>query len=274
MELSILFFLITLGVMIGAFGTLIGVGGGFLIVPLLILIYGFEPKSAVGTSLTIVFLNSLSGSLAYIKQRRVDFKIGILFALLTIPGAFLGAYIVNFINSNLFKVVFSLILILASFQLIFSKPIENGSFNLKKAGGFYRRIIDHNGNVYEYSISLTKGLLISFCIGFISSIFGVGGGIIHVPAMILLLGFPAHIATATSHFILIFTSITGALTHASLSNVKFNFAIPISVGTIIGAQLGALISQKIKGAFIKKLLGLTLLMLAIRLLLETFYSYI
>ncbi|MEM3727325.1 MAG: sulfite exporter TauE/SafE family protein [Candidatus Bathyarchaeia archaeon] len=270
MEFIYLVSLIILGSAVGCFGTLIGIGGGFIIVPLLILIYGFEPKFAVGTSLTIVFLNALSGSFAYIKQRRVDFKIGLFFALLTIPGAILGAYIVNFFNSNLFKAVFSLILILASFKLIISKPVKEKYCNLKKTGDFYRRIIDYNGNVYEYSISLTKGLLINFFIGFISSIFGVGGGIIHVPAMILLLGFPVHIATATSHFILIFTSITGALTHILLSNVKFNFAIFMGIGTIIGAQFGALISQKTKGAFIKKLFGLTLLTLAIRLLLEIF----
>ncbi|MBS7655598.1 sulfite exporter TauE/SafE family protein [Candidatus Bathyarchaeota archaeon] len=270
MELISLFFLTILGVIVGCFGTLIGIGGGFIIVPLLILIYGFEPKFAVGTSLTIVFLNALSGSFAYIRQRRVDFKIGVFFALLTIPGAILGAYIVNFFSSNLFKGVFSLILILASFKLIISKPVKEKYCNLKKTGSVYRRIIDYNGNVYEYSISLTKGLLINFFIGFISSIFGVGGGIIHVPAMILLLGFPVHIATATSLFISIFTSITGALTHISLSNVKFNFAIFMGVGTIIGAQFGALISQKIEGTFIKKLLGLALLTLAIRLLLEVF----
>jgi len=269
MQLISFLFLVIIGVGVGAFGALIGVGGGFLIVPLLILLYNFEPKAAVGTSLTIVFLNALSGSLAYIKQKRVDFKIGFLFALLTIPGAFLGAYIINYIKSNLFKAMFSLILIILSFQLIF-KPEEKKFFNLRKNKGYYRRIIDWKGNVYEYSINLTKGLLISFFIGFISSIFGVGGGIIHVPAMILLLGFPAHIATATSHFILIFTSIAGALTHISLSNVNINFAISMGFGVIAGAQFGALISKKVKGEFIKRILGLALLMLAIRLLLESF----
>ncbi len=269
MELILLLFLIILGILVGAFGTLIGVGGGFIIVPLLILIYNFEPKIAVGTSLMIVFLNSFSGSLAYIKQKRVDFKVGLLFALLTIPGALLGAYIVNYIKSNLFKAIFSLILILLSLQLII-KPLGKKFFNLKINGTHHRRIVNGEGNIYEYSLSLTKGLLISFCVGFVSSIFGVGGGIIHVPAMILLLGFPTHIATATSHFILIFTSITGVLTHASLNNVKLNFAIPIGFGVIIGAQIGAFLSKKIKGRFIEKILGLTLLMLAIRLMLEAF----
>ena len=270
MELILILFLIILGILVGAFGTLIGVGGGFIIVPLLILIYNFEPKIAVGTSLMIVFLNSFSGSLAYIKQKRVDFKVGLLFALLTIPGAFLGAYIVNYnyIKSNLFKAIFSLILILLSLQLII-KPWKKFS-NLKINGTHHRRIVNGEGNIYEYSISLTKGLLISFCVGFVSSIFGVGGGIIHVPAMILLLGFPTHIATATSYFILIFTSITGVLTHASLNNVKLNFAIPIGFGVIIGAQISVFLSKKIKGRFVEKILGLTLLMLAIRLMLEAF----
>ncbi len=242
MELFSLLFLILIGIGVGVFGTLIGVGGGFIIVPILLLFYNFEPKDAVGTSLTIVFLNSLSGSLAYIKQKRVDFKIGFLFALLTIPGSFLGAYIVNYIKSNFFKVIFSMTLIILSFQLIFKPLMQEKVFELRKNKGVYRRIIDFKGNVYEYSIDLIKGLLINFFTGFFSSIFGVGGGIIHVPTMILLLGFPTHIATATSHFILVFTSLAGALTHVSLSNVNLNFAIPIGLGVIIGAQFGALIS--------------------------------
>ncbi|MCP8317840.1 MAG: sulfite exporter TauE/SafE family protein [archaeon] len=84
--------LFALGVGIGAFGTLIGVGGGFLTVPLLIIVYGFEPRLAVGTSLALVFFNTFSGSLAYLKQKRVDVKTGLMFTVLTIPGSILGAY--------------------------------------------------------------------------------------------------------------------------------------------------------------------------------------
>src|SRR5262249_3610252 len=89
------------GFLIGAFGTLVGAGGGFLLVPLLVLGYGFAPADAVGTSLSLVFLNALSGSAAYLRQRRVDLSLGWKFAAATLPGAVGGAYLTRALRARL-----------------------------------------------------------------------------------------------------------------------------------------------------------------------------
>ena len=88
-----------LGLGIGALGTLIGAGGGWMIVPILLLGYGFAPQQAVGTSLAVVFLNALSGSIAYMAQRRVLYRMGTAFAAATIPGALLGGLILGLVEN-------------------------------------------------------------------------------------------------------------------------------------------------------------------------------
>jgi len=263
MFLPELLILLALGIGVGAYGTLIGAGGGFLVVPLLIITYHFEPRMAVGTSLVFVFFNALSGTIAYLRQRRVDVRVGGLFALLTIPGAILGAFITSYFESSAFKMVFAAILTVTSIYLLV-RPLKE--VNDPKHMGYHRRIIDFKGEEHSYSVPLLRGFLISFLVGFVSSIFGIGGGIIHVPAMIFLLGFPVHISTATSHFILAFSSLVGSATHAGLGNVNFEFAIPIGLGAVLGAQLGALVSQRTRGTLIERLLGLALIAVAIRLI--------
>ncbi|MEM4297721.1 MAG: sulfite exporter TauE/SafE family protein [Nitrososphaerota archaeon] len=258
--------LLALGACIGAYGSLIGVGGGFLMVPLLITVYNFEPRMAAGTSLFFVFLNVLSGSFAYFRLRRIDFKVGSMFMSVTVPGAILGAFLTGYFESSIFKGAFAMILTITSIYLIIRPVREDRSRGL---GGYSRRLRDSEGEEYSYSVHILRGLLISFLVGFISSIFGIGGGIIHVPVMIFVLGFPTHIATATSFFILLFTSLVGSATHTSLGNVNLEFAIVAGIGAIVGAQLGASASRRVRGTIIERLLGIALLIVAVRLILTT-----
>jgi hypothetical protein len=124
--------LFALGVGIGVFGTLIGAGGGWMIVPLLLVGFHFSPQQAVGTSLSVVFLNALSGSIAYMMQGRVLYTMGLAFATATIPGALLGAWMVQYLNSRWFSVLLGgFLLCIAVFlhrgqQLFFSRrPLEH-----------------------------------------------------------------------------------------------------------------------------------------------------
>jgi uncharacterized membrane protein YfcA len=258
-----------LGFGVGVFGTLIGAGGGFLAVPLLIILYHVDSNVAAGTSLLFVFFNALSGSIAYLRQKKVDVKIGLIFTLMTVPGSIAGAYITTYyLESFIFKILFSLILFSASLYLLL-RPVEEQKKN--PTGKGYRRIlVDSRGNAYQYNVSLPVGLIISFGVGFISSIFGIGGGIVHVPAMIFLLNFPVHIATATSQFILCFSTLVGSITHYALGNIRFDLAIPMAAGALVGAQLGAKLSLRTKGTIIERLLSIGLILVAVRLIIQAF----
>src|SRR4030043_433739 len=111
--------LIPLGFVIGAYGTLIGAGGGFVLMPLLLLLYpGENPEVITGISLAVVFFNALSGSVAYAKMKRIDYRSGLLFSLATIPGAILGALTTPYIPRRSFNMIFGLFLIVAAVFLL------------------------------------------------------------------------------------------------------------------------------------------------------------
>lgn len=262
MEVASLLGLLGLGLGASIFGTIIGAGGGFVAVPLLIILFGFEPQVATGTSLVFIFFNSLSGGISYLRQRRVDVRVGLMFMLMGIPGAVIGALVSTSVEKSLFKLLLAILLLAVSLYSLLRPSELHGR---SRVGGSPRRRIDAWGNEYRYSVNIPLGLLLSFAISFMGGLFGLGGGIIYVPAMILLFGFPTHIATATSHFLMIFTSLTAAATHASLGSVGLA-AIPLSVGAVIGAQLGAATARRLRGRTIQRILGVALIIVAIRLL--------
>ena len=100
------------------------------------------------------------------------------------------------------------------------------------------------------------GVLISMVVGFISSLFGIGGGLIHVPALIYIMGFPTHMATATSHFILATSTFVGSTTHFLSDHIQFAVAIPCGIGALMGGQVGAYISKRLRAKTI--LIGLSI----------------
>lgn len=266
--------LIVFGLIVGAYGTMVGAGGGFLIVPVLLLVWHLPPAQAAGTSLAVVFINATAGSFSYAKQGRIDYKSGILLALPTLPGSIIGAFVAERISGHAFDVMFAVIL-LAVAALLLWKPVGRGESSVHHevdpGAPWYRMsrvVVDKSGHEFRYQYNLIWGLLISFGVGFLSSILGIGGGIIHVPALIHLLGFPSHLAAATSHFILAISSLVGAGTHVSLGNVLFGPAALMGVGVISGAQVGALWAKKSKGATTVRLLSIALIAVAIRLLMR------
>ena len=262
--------LILLGVAVGAYGTMIGAGGGFVLVPVLLLLYpGDPPELVTSISLAVVFFNALSGTTAYIRQRRVDYLAANAFALATVPGALAGAFAVSLFARRLFDGVFALVLLLAAAFLLLG-PSGRVVQRRYRRGEVTRRITDALGDTYVYSYSLPLGVVLSLAVGFVSSLLGIGGGIIHVPAMVQLLRFPAHVATATSHYVLTVTALTGTLVHVLAGDLEGGYARTgaLAAGVLIGAQLGARLSLRLGGLGIVRLLALALAAVAVRLLIE------
>jgi len=148
------------------------------------------------------------------------------------------------------------------------RPERNPSTSIATRGYITREITDRENNVFTYSYSLIRGIAIAFGVGLISGLLGIGGGIIHVPVLTQFLCFPTHIATATSHFVVVITTFAAVITHvvtgAFTEGVRR--ATVLSAGAIIGAQFGARLSQKVSGVLIVRLLAAGLAMVAIRLL--------
>jgi uncharacterized protein len=262
---------IPLGFALGVLGTLIGVGGGFILVPVMLLLYPHQnPEVITSISLTVVFFNALSGSWAYARMSRIDYRSGMLFAAATVPGAILGALTTDLIPRRLFNGIFGFLMAIAAVYLLFNKT--SGKAPRINKGGclIVRTVTPKSGNAYTFSYDLRIGIILSLLIGYLSSMLGIGGGIIHVPVLIRLLDFPVHIATATSHFILVFTALTGSLVHilkGSFTVASFYNTILLSVGVLVGAQLGAVISTHVHGRWIIRGLAIALAFAGIRIML-------
>lgn len=252
--------LVSLGLAIGVVGTLIGAGGGFILMPILLVLYPHEnPELLTSTSLAVVFFNALSGSIAYARMKRIDYKSGLLFSAASIPGAILGAITTEYIPRILFNVIFGVVMILASGFLML-KPERRGEKNEGLGGS--------SVNVpMNYSKPVGSGL--SVVVGFLSSVLGIGGGIIHVPALIHILQFPVHAATATSHFILAIMSFTGTAVHIASGAFAHGVyqTVSLASGALVGAQVGARLSNRVHGKWIVRGLAIALAILGIRLLL-------
>jgi len=255
------------GVLIGVVGTLIGAGGGFIHVPVLIIFYGFSPQHAIGTSMAVVMLNAISGTFAYIAQKRIDYEIGIKYAVAAIPGVLVGALLSQFFTVSSFSLIFSLLLMILSYYLFSGKEIYLVRTKAAQAP-MTRYLKDATGEEFSYAPDMAVGFSASILIGIFSGLFGIGGGVIHVPLMYSVLGIPVHIATATSHFILAVTSFFGFIVFAGLGYIDLDYAVLLGTGTIIGASFGARLSLKTHPAVIKKVIALCLFLLALRLLMD------
>ncbi|TMB75078.1 MAG: sulfite exporter TauE/SafE family protein [Deltaproteobacteria bacterium] len=269
--------LLPLGLLIGAFGTLIGAGGGFVLVPILLLVYPNEKTQLItGISLAVVFFNALSGSLAYARMKRVDYKSGILFSIATIPGAILGALSTAYVPRGVFDLLFGVLMIVAAIYLWTSGGEESAVRSYRKGDSdsdprrrrMLRDLTDAEGVRYHYAYNPVTGVLLSLVVGFISSLLGVGGGFIHVPILTRLLDFPVHIATATSHFVLAIMSLTGTLVHVAQGVFVRGIrrTTMLAIGVLIGAQGGAWMSNRIGGKMIIRGLAVALAFVGVRLI--------
>lgn len=265
--------LLPLGFMVGTFGTIIGAGGGFILIPILLLIFPDKsPETITSISLTVVFFNALSGSFAYARMKMIDYKSGLLFAIATIPGSILGAYTTSYIPRNIFNGIFGVVLMAASIFLLLNTQNKKVTEGETPKNCITRSLSDREGINYTFSYNPVLGVIISIFIGYISSLLGIGGGIIHVPVLVHLLNFPVHIATATSHFVLAVMSFSGTVVHITSGVLSSGIiqTVALSIGALFGAQLGARLSSRFHGVWIIRSLAIALGLVGIRILIMAF----
>jgi uncharacterized membrane protein YfcA len=259
--------LVPAGFVIGAYGTLIGAGGGFILVPFLLLLYpALDPEIITSTSLAVVFFNALSGTVAYARMGRVDYRSGLIFSAATVPGAIVGALTTAYIPRRTFDAILGAVMVIGSAYLMKSPAPGRGDGSPPRHV-LHRRVVEADGTVQTYTYNPVLGFGISIFVGYFSSVLGIGGGIIHVPVLTNVLHFPVHVATATSHFTLVVMTLTGSFVHLFTGTLRQTVwrAIPLAVGVVAGAQLGARLSSRIRGPWIIRALALALGLAGIRL---------
>lgn len=264
MSLEVASLLVLLGVGVGAVGTLVGAGGGFLLTPILLIAYPHESAETItAISLAAVWVNSTSGSIAYAHQKRIDVRSGLVFGLATLPGAVGGAVLVGYVPRRAFDAIMA-----ASLGAV-ALWIARHHARRTERRGTLRVLVDRAGTEWRYRVPLGRGALYSIGVGFASSFLGIGGGVFHVPILVAGLGFPTHIATATSHFVLAQMSLAGVITHFLQGSYRVGYglrrSLALGVGVAAGAQLGAHASVRVSAVAIERLLAVGLALVAIRL---------
>lgn len=245
-----------LGLCTGVIGTLIGAGGGFLLTPIFIFLFpAMSPVHLTALSLLAVCANSLSGSVGYSLRKQIHWPSVKLFALFGLPGVFLGLPLVQRLPRTVFEISFAIFLLVLS-VFVFIRSL--------------RKPVVQQDVVFWNRTTKIVGSGISFFIGILSSVFGIGGGIIHVPLLSEFLKYPIHLAAGTSHAILAVTSSFAVVHHYALGDFQQleGFVPYLVVGLVCGAQMGAKYSKKIASHWILRGLGLALFAVAIRLVIK------
>ena len=252
MQMEVAGFL-ALGILVGLLGALLGIGGGMVIVPLLVFAWDYEPQLAIGTSVLMVLMNAVSGTWGYIRQKKACVDAALKFAVATVPGAFLGSYAAEYLQGRLFYLVFGAFFVLAAINM-YRKASKNAAG--KTAGEV--------PEVYNWKL----GVLCSVGVGFLASILGIGGGIVHVPFMVYVLNFPVHVAIATSTCILAVSSLAGLVSHAMLGHIVWTSGLASGAGAFVGAQGGVALAQRLQSGILMKLASVLVLITGIKFLLD------
>ena len=206
--------LIPLGFAAGLLGSMIGLGGGIIVVPILTFL-GFPPTAAASNSLFAALSNATASTISYSKQKRIEYALGLKLGLLSIPGTVLGAIISTDVAPDIFKILFGFVLIASAAYIFLRKKIETREKTISK-------------QMMVFAIGA------SFFAGIISSFFGIGGGIIFVPLMVVGMGMAMKKAAPTSQMILLFASLSGVIVHSLLGHPDFLQAGMLSIGSFIG----------------------------------------
>ncbi|MEM2227114.1 MAG: sulfite exporter TauE/SafE family protein [Candidatus Bathyarchaeia archaeon] len=262
-------YLIALAFLVGIISALMGVGGGFVVVPALTMIYGIDPRNAVGTSSLMIVFTAISSTIAYAMQKRIDYRVGALMTLGTVPGGIFGAYATNLVRSKELAALFGI------FEIAIAIRMAMDPDGIAKKGRaaegrwvLERVVVDSKGEMFRYRANIPPALAMSFLGGFASGFFGIGGGAVMVPVMVLVAGIPMHLAVAASMFIMIFTSISAATTHLFLGNVLLEYSLPLAIGIIGGTQIGARIARRLKAKWLRRAFSLFLAILGARMVLS------
>ncbi len=268
------FLLLGLGGIVGVLSGMFGVGGGFLLTPLLFFV-GIPPAVAVGTQGNQIVASSLSGVLAHVKRRTVDFRMGAVLLAGGLMGSAFGVYIFTILRSlgqvdllvELCYVVFlgivGTLMLIESLRAIRRARLGPGALPPRKRHNWVHNLpLKVKFRVSGLYISVIPPILVGMLVGILSAIMGVGGGFIMVPAMIYLLGMPTKVVVGTSLFQIIFVAAFTTLLHATANQtVDLILAVLLLIGGVIGAQIGTRIGSRLRAEQLR--IALAVMVLAV-----------
>lgn len=269
--------LITAGVLLasalaGILGSMFGLGGGILIIPLLTLGLGIDMKDAIGASLIGVIASSTGAAGRYVGEGLVNIRLGMLMEPATTLGSIAGAFLAIYLNQSILALVFAAVLLYSAFYMYKRPELTVHARREDLCQYLDSCYVDRRtGEKIEYKVhNLRRGLLASFAAGNMSGMLGVGGGIVKVPAMNVWMGVPMKVATATSNFMIGVTAVAGAIVLYVNGLVSPVLAATVALGVFAGANIGPRLVRRTAGRTLRQYFALVLVTISALMALEAF----
>lgn len=228
----------------GIFGSMLGLGGGIILVPALIAILHVEPRTAVAASIISVIATSSAGAVQFVRERYANVDLAVILESTTTIGALTGTFIAFAVTGEAIAGMFAVLLLYAIYAIL--RPPSPKPINDTAPGRIRGTYFDRTLNCeVSYTVMRERlGLAAGFLAGNISALLGVGGGLVIVPVMVSQMGVPLRAAAATSNFMIGVTAVATAIPYYAFGDVKLELAAPCALGVQLGAQLGSRLAQR------------------------------
>ncbi len=261
------------GVAAGTLGSMVGLGGGVIIIPVLSLFLGVPVHEAIGASIVGVVATSTTAAAGYVRHDFTNIRLGITMETATTLGAIAGGLTAVALDRATLSGVFGAVTLIVAIYMLYKQRGRGATPNLAQTAGLYGgRYFDPNlGRVVTYRVRrLPVGLAASLVAGHLSGLLGIGGGVIKVPVMTLAMGVPIKAAAATSNFMIGVTAAASAYIYYSRGYVDPMVAVPIALGITLGAYVGSRVAPHVRGGVMVVMLSVMVLVLSVQMILAAF----
>lgn len=269
------FLLIIISIVLSSFGTLVGFGGGVFMIPILVMGFGVPINIAVGSVIIALLPSSIIATYFNYKNHTIDYLSGIYLEIPTIAGTIIGSLLTSIIPVFISRIAFSVFIISFSSYSLIRKKLDNHSDKSHKS--FFMKLnnfgpgVIRDTNYGTYRMSFAILFLFGMLAGIGAGYFGIGGGFLKTPILLDVFNVPPHIASATALFMIVFTSLTGSISHYYLGHLYLSYSIPMIIGFSLGAFSTKLFHQKIPQKNLRVLIFSALLMAGFSMLIFTLF---
>lgn len=264
-----------ISILAGFLGSLLGLGGGIIIIPTLTLLLGIDIKYAIGASIVSVIATSSGSAIAYLRDKITNVRVGMFLEIATTIGALTGAFIAGLVNTKYLYLIFGLLLLYSALNM-FKKikkeelrteftphPLAN---KLKLSGSYYDQALSKE--VAYNATGIYKGFGMMYVAGIISGLLGIGSGIFKVMAMDTFMKLPMKVSTATSNFMIGVTAAASAGIYLTRGYIDPKIAAPVALGVLMGATIGTKVMQRLKSATLRMIFIPVLLYVSIEMIVK------
>ncbi len=262
------------GLFAALMGSMLGVGGGFIMVPVLTLLADLPIKSAIGSSLVAIVATASVAASRYMRLQFTNAKLGLLMCCTAVPGAIMGGLLAAIFAPAILSTLFGLVLVYVAYTMLTRGDVSPPNYEFPTANNaddantatYYDKTA---ARIVGYRITrIPQGLGGSFLAGTLSSLLGIGGGVVQVPVMNIVMTVPIKAAIGTSTFIMALTTAVGALVYYYQGHIYPFVIAPLLLGAFPGALLGTILTERTQAIKIRRLFGILLLITAIMMFLK------